>query len=104
MSWLFKYGHGVESEALEEGRASMGRPSAATAAEAASELAVEPSDSDPLDPSLEHAASDTAVMAVRTVEMTTREPVWRVRCRFIRRLWFFVFVTVCRDFVGIDIS
>ena len=45
MSWLAKYGHGVESEASEEGRAS-----AATSAEAALELAVEPSDSDPLDP------------------------------------------------------
>ena len=87
MSWLAKYGHGVESEASGEG-ASMGRPSAAASAEAALELAVEPSDSDPLDPSLEHAASDIAVMAVRTVDMVTRELLWRVRCRFICRLWF----------------
>lgn len=88
MSWLSKYGQGVESEASEEGRASIGRPSAATVAEAALELAVEPSDSDPLDPSLEHAASDTAVIAVRTVDMATRKLLWRVRCRFIGRLWF----------------
>ena len=60
----------------------MGRPSAATSAKAL-ELAAEPSDSDPLDPSLEHAASDVGVMAARTVDMATQELLWRVRCRFI---------------------